>query len=185
MLSGEKFMFFFLNLIFFFRPLFPLIHNSPCFKATIENKAQKTAKSRVSLYFKTNVHMSYELTGKLVAKFDTVQRTENFKTREFVIEKSDEINGKTIVNYVKFQSVQDKTALIDRVNTGDMVKVYFNIRGSRWERDGRVNYITNLDAWRIEQILQPSTQQGPIDSEFTEPLDTFTSTASDGEDLPF
>ena len=44
--------------------------------------------------------MSYELTGKLVAKFDTVQRTESFKTREFAVEKSDEIKGKTILNYV-------------------------------------------------------------------------------------
>ena len=31
--------------------------------------------------------MSYELNGKLIAKYDTVQRTETFKTREFVVEK--------------------------------------------------------------------------------------------------
>ena len=31
--------------------------------------------------------MSYEIVGKLVAVFDIVQRTETFKTREFVIEK--------------------------------------------------------------------------------------------------
>ena len=31
--------------------------------------------------------MSFEITGRLVAKYDTVQRTETFKTREFVIEK--------------------------------------------------------------------------------------------------
>ncbi len=49
MLSAEKFMLFFLNLIFFFRPLFPLIHNSLCFKATVENKAQKQRKA-VYLY---------------------------------------------------------------------------------------------------------------------------------------
>ena len=47
--------------------------------------------------------MSYEIVGKLVAKFDIVQRTESFKTREFVIEKSEDINGRTITNYVKFQ----------------------------------------------------------------------------------
>ena len=60
--------------------------------------------------------MSYEITGKLVAKFDIVQRTESFKTREFVIEKSEDINGRTITNYVKFQCVQDKTAMPDRYN---------------------------------------------------------------------
>jgi hypothetical protein len=129
--------------------------------------------------------MSYELTGKLVAKFDTVQRTETFKTREFAVEKSDDINGRTILNYVKFQCVQDKTAMIDRVNIGDDIKVYFNIKGSKWEKNGVTNYITNLDAWRIEQILQPGKQSSPIDNEYIEPLDTFTSTASDTDDLPF
>lgn len=129
--------------------------------------------------------MSYELTGKLVAKYDTVQRTETFKTREFAVEKSDDINGRTILNYVKFQCVQDKTTMIDRVNIGDEIKVYFNIKGSKWEKNGVTNYITNLDAWRIEQILQPGKQSSPIDNEYIEPLDTFTGTASDTDDLPF
>ena len=129
--------------------------------------------------------MSYELTGKLVAKFDTVQRTESFKTREFVVEKSDDINGRTIVNYVKFQCVQDKTGIVDRVNIGDNVKVYFNVKGSKWEKDGKTNYITNLDAWRLEQLLQ-SKNSGPIDNDYMEPLDTFSATAPDAvDDLPF
>ena len=129
--------------------------------------------------------MSYELTGKLVAKFDTVQRTESFKTREFVVEKSDDINGRTIVNYVKFQCVQDKTSIVDRVSIGDNVKVYFNVKGSKWEKDGKTNYITNLDAWRLEQLLQ-SKNSGPIDNDYMEPLDTFSATAPDAvDDLPF
>jgi len=45
--------------------------------------------------------MSYELIGKLIAKYETIQRKETFKTREFVVEKSEDINGKTITNYVK------------------------------------------------------------------------------------
>jgi len=129
--------------------------------------------------------MSYELTGKLVAKYDTVQRTDTFKTREFAVEKSDDINGRTILNYVKFQCVQDKTTIIDRVNIGDEIKVYFNIKGSKWEKDGKTNYITNLDAWRIEQILQTQGKSA-IDNEYMEPLDTFSSTAPDAvDDLPF
>ncbi|MDE1191685.1 MAG: DUF3127 domain-containing protein [Arachidicoccus sp.] len=94
--------------------------------------------------------MSYEVTGKLVAKYDIVQRTETFKTREFVIEKSDDIGGRIISNYVKFQCVQDKTALPDKFNLGEEVKISFNLKGSKWTKDGRENYITNLDAWRIE-----------------------------------
>lgn len=96
--------------------------------------------------------MSYELTGRLVAKFDIVQRTETFKTREFVIEKTEDIGGRSITNYVKFQCVQDKTAMPDRFNIGDEVKVLFNIKGSKWTKDGKDNYITNLDAWRMEYV---------------------------------
>ena len=128
--------------------------------------------------------MSYELTGKLIAKYDTVQKTESFKTREFAVEKSDDFNGRTILNYAKFQCVQDKTAILDKVNIGDEVKVYFNIKGSKWEKEGKTNYITNLDAWRIEQILNPAQGQKETNAETTESADNFT--AQEGtDDLPF
>src|ERR1700755_68125 len=97
-------------------------------------------------------YMSYEIVGKLVAVFDIVQRTETFKTREFVIEKSEDIGGRVITNYVKFQCVQDKTAMPDRYNLGDEVKVQFNIKGTKWVKDGRENYIPTLDAWRMETV---------------------------------
>ena len=129
--------------------------------------------------------MSYELTGKLIAKFDTVQRTETFKVREFVVEKSEDINGRAITNYIKFQCVQDRTNIVDRVNTGDEIKVYFNIKGTRWEKDGKVNYFSNLDAWRIEQIMQPGKTPASEDDHL-EPLDTFSSTSAEAvDDLPF
>lgn len=130
--------------------------------------------------------MSYELTGILFEKFDTIQRTETFKVREFVVEKSDEVNGKTISNFIKFQSVQDKTGLIDKINKGDEIKVHFNIRGSKWEKDGKVSYFNNLDAWRIEQILNADKGSSTDNNEYLEPLDTFTSSSeSTIDDLPF
>lgn len=124
--------------------------------------------------------MSYELTGRMVAKFDIVQRTETFKTREFVIEKTEDIGGRSITNYVKFQCVQDKTAMPDRFNIGDEVKVLFNIKGSKWTKDGKDNYITNLDAWRMEYVKlggQP-TDDSPSYSADAPASDTV-------DDLPF
>jgi uncharacterized protein DUF3127 len=130
--------------------------------------------------------MSYELTGKLVAKFDAVQKSATFKTREFAVEKSEDIGGRIITNYVKFQCVQDKTTIIDRVNIGDEIKIHFNIKGTKWEKEGKVNYFTNLDAWRIEQILQPGSDKGVTDNEYMEPLDTFSASSPDAiDDLPF
>lgn len=130
--------------------------------------------------------MSYELTGKLVAKFDTVQRTETFKVREFAVEKTDDIGGRTVSNFVKFQCIQDKTSIVDKVNIGDEIKVHFNIKGTKWEKEGKVSYFTNLDAWRVEQILQPGTEKSSIDNEYMEPLDTFSNSSPDAiDDLPF
>jgi len=94
--------------------------------------------------------MSLEVTGKLLVKYDTNQVSEKFKKREFVIELAEEINGNTYTNYAKMQLVQNKCEIIDRFKEGELVKVSFNIKGNRWERDGKVNYITNLDAWRVE-----------------------------------
>lgn len=128
--------------------------------------------------------MSYELTGRLFLKFDTTQKTETFKTREFVVEKSEDINGKLITNYIKFQCVQDRTGIVDRVNVRDEIKVHFNIKGSKWEKNGQVSYFNNLDAWRVEQILQAGKNNS--DPETLEPLDTFTSSNDEvTDDLPF
>jgi hypothetical protein len=125
--------------------------------------------------------MSYEIIGKLVARFDIVQRTESFKTREFVIEKTEEINGRSITNYVKFQCVQDKTALPDRFSLGEEVKVLFNIKGTKWVKDGRENYITNLDAWRMETVKLNNEGDMPPTASFTDipPADNMV------DDLPF
>lgn len=98
--------------------------------------------------------MSFEITGKLIAVNDTQQVSERFKKREFVLETSEEINGNVYTNYAKMQLVQNKCEIIDNYKLGDTVKVNFNIKGNKWERDGNVNYITNLDAWRIESAQQ-------------------------------
>lgn len=129
--------------------------------------------------------MSYELVGKLVQKGETLQRTETFKVREFAVEKTEDANGKSFISYVKFQCTQDKTGIVDAVNLGEEIKVYFNIRGNKYEKDGKTSYFTNLDAWRIEQILGKKSG-GNSDNEYIEPLDTFSATASDAvDDLPF
>jgi hypothetical protein len=130
--------------------------------------------------------MSFEVTGRLVAIYATVQRTESFRTREFVIEKSEDINGRTITNYIKFQAVQDRTAILDKMKVGEEVKVHFNLKGTKWMKDGRENYITNLDAWRIEQFVPQVAQNNspaPANSDF----DPFSMQTSDvaADDLPF
>src|SRR6185312_12506985 len=102
--------------------------------------------------------MSLEVTGKLLVKYDSQQVNDRFRKREFVLELAEEINGNVYTNYAKMQLVQNKCDIVDRFNEVDMVKVSFNIKGNKWERDGKVNFITNLDAWRIESAGAAGSQ---------------------------
>jgi len=87
--------------------------------------------------------MSFEVEGKLVKKFDTESKTESFQAREFVIE----VSSGNYPQMVKFQLVQDRCSIVDEYNEGEVMKVYFDLRGREWQG----KYFTNLNAWRIER----------------------------------
>ncbi|MGB0863468.1 MAG: DUF3127 domain-containing protein [Saprospiraceae bacterium] len=95
--------------------------------------------------------MSFEITGKLYKKFDTVQVSDRFKKREFVLETE---NG-AYSELIKFQIVQDRCSVIDAFNEGQEVKVYFDLKGRAWTgRDGTTSYFTNLQSWKVEGAAQ-------------------------------
>lgn len=106
--------------------------------------------------------MSLEVTGRLHKKFPTHQIKDNFTKREFVLELTEESHtGMVFTNYASFQLVNASCAVIDNFNEGEMLKVLFNIRGSRWEKGNEVKYITNLNAWRVERHGNAPQQQQP------------------------
>jgi len=96
--------------------------------------------------------MALEITGKIIEINPTMQVSERFKKRIFILDITEETNGQTYTNYASLQASQNKCEVLDGYKVGDEVKVSFNVRGNRWEKDGKVNYITTLDAWRIERI---------------------------------
>jgi hypothetical protein len=104
--------------------------------------------------------MSFEIAGKLIEKYNMVQVNDRFKKREFVIEKTESNGGMEFTDHIKFQLTQDRCNLVDDIELNDEIKVDFNIRGKKWERDGKVNYFTNLDAWRIEKVQNQSSDDG-------------------------
>lgn len=126
--------------------------------------------------------MSFEITGKVIEVYNTIQVNDRFKKREFVIEKIESNNGMEFTDHIKFQLTQDRCNLADNIGLNDDIKVSFNIRGNKWERDGKVNYFTNLDAWRIEK----SQDLGSTGSGMTPPpsVDDMPP-ENDSDDLPF
>jgi len=131
---------------------------------------------------KTGIIMSFELTGILYDKLDTQNVTDTFKKREFIIEKKESVGSSEFTDLIKFQLTQDRCDLVENFRQGDEIKVSFNLRGRKWEKDGKVSYFTNLEAWRIEklQATQPHDLP-PLPDAPPEELSPY----DDSGDLPF
>ncbi len=124
--------------------------------------------------------MNFELVGNLIVKEDEQAVTGSFKKREFVLEVANERNSDWN-DYIKFQLTQDRCSQLDPFNLGEAVKVSFNIKGRKWEKDGKVNYFSNLEAWRLEKA------QANTGSDMPPPpyAQAEVPPAGDNEDLPF
>ncbi|TFH20490.1 MAG: DUF3127 domain-containing protein [Bacteroidia bacterium] len=135
--------------------------------------------------------MSFEINGRLAEKYETQKVSERFQKREFVLEiKSSSATGFEFVDFIKFQSTQDKCSMLDPFNIDDTVKVSFNLRGRKWEKDGQVSYFTNLEAWRIENLSNESTQSfAPVQDDSESQDAPFPSNPPENDsgfdDLPF
>lgn len=123
-----------------------------------------------------------KIEGKLHAKFDTQQITDSFRKREFVVEY---LENPMYPQYVKFESIQDRTELIDAFNEGDQIEVSFNLKGREWTNpEGKKMYFTTLDAWRVQKVDSgAAAAQGGSEQPVYQMADI---SAEDGaDDLPF
>ena len=91
----------------------------------------------------------FKLTGTVKLINETVQVTDSFSKREFVINDASSMYPQDIM----FQSVQDKCSMLDGIIEGEQVEVSFNLRGREWTSPtGEVKYFNTLDAWEIQKI---------------------------------
>ncbi len=119
--------------------------------------------------------MSFEIKGKLYRKFDTEQKTETFRAREFVLL----VEDGNYPQYLKFQLTQDRCSLIDPFELNDEILVHFDLRGREWND----KFFTNLNAWRLEKAQKG--EEPPIsDADFPSYEDAPPEQDS-LEDLPF
>ncbi|MCP4522026.1 MAG: DUF3127 domain-containing protein [Cytophagales bacterium] len=138
--------------------------------------------------------MNFDLTGKLLEKNDIQKITETFQKREFVVECEENNAGRVWTDYIKFQLIQDKCDILDQYNVGDTIKVTFNIKGNKWEKEGNVNYFVNLNAWRIEaggEHVDPFAAEQAAQAQAEAAIyggasdSSSSSTDSSADDLPF
>ena len=124
--------------------------------------------------------MSFEVDGKLHKKYETENKTDSFQAREFVLL----VESGNYPQYVKFQLVQDRCALLDPFEEGEEMKVHFDLRGREWQG----KYFTNLNAWRLEKASAAAAPEPPAaDSSggFFPSADNEPSGGAADDDLPF
>ncbi|MDH5382485.1 MAG: DUF3127 domain-containing protein [Cyclobacteriaceae bacterium] len=100
-----------------------------------------------------------DITGKIIEIQDTQNINDSFQKREFVLEYAE---NPLYPEYVKFELIQERCALVDAFKVGDEVKVQFNLKGRKWtDKEGQVRYFNSLQAWKIDSLAGQSSQDAP------------------------
>ena len=119
----------------------------------------------------------FKMTGVIKHIGDTVQVSEKFQKREFVVTELSDKDSK-YDQHISFQMTQDKCDMLSSFGSGQSVTVSFNLRGREWTSpQGEVKYFNTLEAWRIE----PSDEASAPAPVMAAPV----AIAQDEEDLPF
>ncbi len=111
--------------------------------------------------------MSFDTNGRLHTKGETVQITERFRKREFVLE----LAGK-YPQFVQFQLTGDRCGELDEFEVGQDVKVKFSLSGREWTNPetGVARYFNSLDVWVVRaEGPAPEKQAAPPPDDSSEP----------------
>ena len=88
-----------------------------------------------------------EIKGKIKNISETVQISERFRKREFVVEYA---SNSDYPQPLQFEMVQDRCELLDPFEVDQDVEVFFDLRGREWTNpQGEVKYFNSLQAWKL------------------------------------
>lgn len=97
-----------------------------------------------------------DIKGKVHEVGALQQVSDTFKKRDLIIEYAE---NPTYPEYVKFEALQDKTALFDTLKVGDEVEVSFNLRGRPWtNKEGVTSYLNSLVIWKLTTLNKATAQ---------------------------
>ena len=121
-----------------------------------------------------------EIKGKVHEVGATQQVSETFKKRDLIVEYAE---NPTYPEYIRFEALQDKTALLDTFKAGDEVEVFFNLRGRPWtDKTGKTSYFNSLVIWRINAVTAGAPSAAA--PAYAAPVDVSNAPGED-DDLPF
>ncbi|KQR71979.1 DUF3127 domain-containing protein [Pedobacter sp. Leaf176] len=122
-----------------------------------------------------------EIKGKVHEVGATQQVSETFKKRDLIVEYAE---NPTYPEYIRFEALQDKAALLDSFKAGDEVEVFFNLRGRPWtDKTGKTSYFNSLVIWRINAIAAGAPAAAT--PAYAAPADVSNTPGGEDDDLPF
>lgn len=121
-----------------------------------------------------------ELEGTIKLVMDEEKYPSGFYKREFVITTNEQYPQD-----IKFETFKEKTEMLNGINSGEKVKVFFDIRG----REYSGKYYNNLVCWKLERSAAvASASAGPSQNAVPMSESPFGGNMPDldgGDDLPF
>ena len=88
-----------------------------------------------------------EIKGTIIKISETIQISDRFRKREFVVEYS---SNPVYPQVIQFEMVQDRCELLDKHQDGQLVEIHFDLRGREWKNpQGDTKYFNTLQAWKI------------------------------------
>lgn len=117
-----------------------------------------------------------EIKGKIKKIFDTETFKNDFKKKDIVITTQEQYPQDIVIQFT-----QDKILLLNDYKVGNLVNVYFNIRGKEWTNpQGVKKYFNSLEGWRIQKVEDKSPKMPPAPKDEIDISDS-----GDFDDLPF
>lgn len=121
-----------------------------------------------------------EIKGKVHEVSATMQVTDSLKKRELIVEY---VENPQYPEYLKFEAIQDRCALIDSVKVGDDVEVFFNLRGRPWtDKTGKKTYFNSMQLWKVNVLSATSSN---ATAPAYAPAADISAGAEEDDDLPF
>ena len=122
-----------------------------------------------------------EIKGKVHEVSPTTQVTDSLKKRELIVEY---VENPQYPEYLKFEAIQDRCALLDNTKVGDDVEVFFNLKGRKWtDKTGKVVYFNTLGLWKVNVLSATATAAAT--PAYAAPAADLSAGADEDDDLPF
>ena len=117
--------------------------------------------------------------GKVIVKNDTIKVSEKFSKRTFVIEEAGDYP-----QFIEVELQQDKCSLIDSLQLGSEVEVFFNLKGRLWvSPQGENKYFNTVVGWKVDILSDAALQS--TSEKLSAVVDRATIADEVGDDLPF